>query len=61
MLAGDHLKSASDLGIPLVGIGMLYRVGYFQQKLNAGGYQQEAYPENDFHNMPVVAAEDENG
>ncbi len=61
MLAGDHLKSASDLGIPLVGIGMLYRVGYFQQKLNAGGYQQELYPENDFHNMPVVPMLDKDG
>jgi starch phosphorylase len=61
MLAGDHLKSASDLGIPLVGIGMLYRVGYFQQRLNAGGYQQEVYPENDFHNMPVVPELDKNG
>ncbi|GAB4274645.1 MAG: glycosyltransferase family 1 protein [Candidatus Rifleibacteriota bacterium] len=61
MLAGDHLKSASDLGVPLVGIGLLYRVGYFQQKLNAGGYQQEAYPENDFYNMPVVPMLDKDG
>lgn len=61
MLAGDHLKSASDLGIPLVGIGMLYRVGYFQQRLNAGGYQQEVYPENDFHNMPIIPELDKNG
>ncbi|HNX74982.1 MAG TPA: alpha-glucan family phosphorylase [Candidatus Rifleibacterium sp.] len=61
MLAGDHLKSASDLGIPLVAVGLMYRVGYFQQKLNAGGYQQEVYPENDFHNMPVVPINDENG
>lgn len=61
MLAGDHLKSASDLGIPLIGIGLLYRVGYFQQRLNAGGYQQEVYPENDFHNMPVTPELDKNG
>lgn len=61
MLAGDHLKSASDLGIPLVGIGMLYRVGYFKQKLNAGGYQQEVYPENDFYNMPVTPVLDKDG
>ncbi|MFA7146027.1 MAG: DUF3417 domain-containing protein, partial [Candidatus Riflebacteria bacterium] len=54
MLAGDHLKSASDLGVPLVAVGMLYRVGYFKQKLNAGGYQQEVYPENDFYNMPIT-------
>lgn len=61
MLAGDHLKSASDLGIPLVAVGLLYRVGYFQQKLNAGGYQQEVYPENDFHNMPVMPVNDAQG
>lgn len=62
MLAGDHLKSASDLGVPLVAVGLLYRVGYFKQKLNAGGYQQELYPENDFHNMPItpVLGEDKN-
>jgi len=53
MLAGDHLKSASDVGLPLVGIGLMYRVGYFQQYLNSDGYQQERYPENDFHNMPA--------
>jgi starch phosphorylase len=53
MLAGDHIKSASDLGVPLVGVGLLYRVGYFQQYLNAAGYQQERYPENDFYNMPI--------
>ena len=53
ILAGDHLKSASDLGLPLVGVGLLYRQGYFQQYLNADGWQQEFYPENDFYNMSV--------
>jgi len=53
VLAGDHLKSASDLGIPLVGIGLLYQQGYFRQRLNADGWQQERYPENDFYNVPV--------
>ncbi len=53
ILAGDHLKSASDLGLPLVGVGLLYRQGYFQQYLNADGWQQESYPENDFYNMPI--------
>ena len=53
VLAGDHLKSASDLGVPLVGVGLLYQQGYFQQYLNADGWQQERYPENDFHNLPV--------
>src|SRR3954447_2772345 len=53
VLAGDHLKSASEIGLPLVGMGLLYRNGYFQQYLSADGYQQEAYPELDFYNLPV--------
>jgi len=53
ILAGDHLKSASDLGIPLVGVGLLYQLGYFRQYLNADGWQSELYPENDFYNMPI--------
>ena len=53
VLAGDHLKSASDLGLPLVGMGLLYQKGYFRQYLNADGWQQELYPKNDFYNMPV--------
>lgn len=53
VLAGDHLKSASDLGLPLVGVGLLYQEGYFSQYLNADGWQQEHYPLNDFYNMPV--------
>jgi starch phosphorylase len=54
VLAGDHLKSASDLGIPLVGVGLMYREGYFRQYLNVDGWQQERYPENDFFNLPLV-------
>ncbi|MFW5684644.1 MAG: alpha-glucan family phosphorylase, partial [Spirochaetota bacterium] len=54
MLSGDHLKTASDLALPLVAVGLLYRQGYFQQYLNADGYQQEMYPENDWYNMPVA-------
>ncbi|WP_224959583.1 alpha-glucan family phosphorylase [Geomonas subterranea] len=53
ILAGDHLKSASDLGLPLVGVGLLYRQGYFRQHLNLEGWQQEIYPENDFYNLPL--------
>ena len=53
ILSGDHMKTSSDMGLPLVGIGLLYRQGYFVQKLNANGYQQESYPENDWYNMPV--------
>lgn len=54
VLSGDHLKSASDLGIPLVGVGILYQEGYFQQYLNADGWQQESYPINDYVNLPVT-------
>lgn len=53
VLAGDHLKAASDLGLPLVGMGLLYRQGYFHQVLNPDGWQLENYPENDFDLMPV--------
>jgi glucan phosphorylase len=45
VLAGDHLKAASDLGIPLAGVGLMYREGYFRQYLNVDGWQQERYPE----------------
>ncbi len=61
VLSGDHLKTASDIGIPLVGVGLLYRQGYFQQYLNADGYQQESYPENDWSTMPVSRCLDSNG
>ncbi|MFW6358563.1 MAG: alpha-glucan family phosphorylase [Chroococcales cyanobacterium] len=53
VLAGDHLKSASDLGLPLVAVGLLYQEGYFAQYFNADGWQQERYPINDFYNMPL--------
>jgi len=53
ILAGDHLKSASDLGLPLVGVGLLYQQGYFQQYLTTDGWQQETYPLNDFWTMPI--------
>ncbi|MDP9172916.1 MAG: alpha-glucan family phosphorylase [Planctomycetota bacterium] len=53
ILAGDHLKSASEIGLPLLGVGLLYRNGYFQQYLTADGWQQEAYPELDFYNLPI--------
>ncbi|MBN2063353.1 MAG: alpha-glucan family phosphorylase [Sedimentisphaerales bacterium] len=61
ILAGDHLKSASDLSLNLVGVGLLYRQGYFSQYLNADGWQQESYPENDFFNMPVELMKWEDG
>ena len=53
VLAGDHLKSASELGVPLVGVGLLYQQGYFRQYLNAAGWQQESYEDNDFQNLPL--------
>ncbi|MHC4561466.1 MAG: alpha-glucan family phosphorylase [Planctomycetota bacterium] len=53
VLAGDHLKSASELDIPLVAIGMLYQQGYFRQRLNADGWQLEMFPRNDFSTLPV--------
>lgn len=53
VLAGDHLKSASDLGLPLVGVGLLYSQGYFQQSLGADGWQQESYSDIDLSAQPV--------
>lgn len=58
VLAGDHLKSASELGLPLVGIGLLYKLGYFHQYLNIDGWQQERFPETDFYNIPVNLVRD---
>ena len=54
VLAGDHLKSASDLGLPFVGVGLLYQQGYFRQYLNQAGWQQEDYEDNHFDNLPLV-------
>lgn len=54
VLAGDHLKAASDLGVPLVAVGLLYHQGYFRQHLNADGWQEERYPALDPHGMPLV-------
>jgi len=61
VLAGDHLKSATDLGVPLVGVGLAYQHGYFRQYLNHDGWQQEDYPVNDFYNMSMSLECDENG
>src|SRR5215813_5698039 len=54
VLAGDHLKTASDLGLPLVGVGLAYAEGYFRQDLNDDGWQGERYPLNDWHKLPVL-------
>jgi glycogen phosphorylase len=61
VLAGDHLKSASDLGLPLVGVGLMYRLGYFRQYLNQDGWQQERNPENDFFNLPLIPETSQDG
>ena len=61
VLSGDHLKSASDLGIPIVAMGLLYRYGYFKQALNADGWQIETYDENDWYNMPVTLEKGKDG
>lgn len=61
ILAGDHLKSASDLGVPMVGVGLLYRQGYFRQRLNRAGWQEEFYLDNHFQNMPLELIADEKG
>jgi starch phosphorylase len=61
VLAGHHLKSASDLGVPLVGVGLLYQQGYFRQYLASDGWQQERYPTNDFYNMAIERVPDHDG
>lgn len=61
VLAGDHLKSASDLGVPLVAVGLNYKEGYFQQYLNNDGWQQERYEVIDYHNQPMILEKDKEG
>jgi starch phosphorylase len=61
ILAGDHLKSASDLGVPLIGVGLLYRHGYFTQSLSADGWQAERYPSDDPNGLPLELLRDASG
>jgi glycogen phosphorylase len=61
VLAGDHLKTASDLGVPLVGIGLLYQQGYFRQAIGADRNQVEVYPYNNPTMLPVTPVRDANG
>ncbi|MGA3293824.1 MAG: alpha-glucan family phosphorylase [Candidatus Acidiferrales bacterium] len=61
VLAGDHIKSASDLGIPLIGIGLFYGQGYFRQRLDKDGWQQEEYLETDINQLPMERAIGTNG
>ncbi|MFD3725587.1 alpha-glucan family phosphorylase [Streptomyces sp. NPDC058671] len=61
ILAGDHLKSASDLGVPLIGVGLLYRHGYFRQSLGRDGWQQEQYPVLDPGELPLTLLREADG
>nr|WTB33793.1 alpha-glucan family phosphorylase [Streptomyces sp. NBC_00830] len=61
ILAGDHLKAASDLGVPLVGVGLLYRHGYFRQSLSREGWQQEHYPVLDPNELPLTLLREADG
>ena len=61
ILAGDHLKAASDLGVPILGVGLLYRSGYFKQSLSADGWQQERYPPLDPQGLPLTLLTDPSG
>lgn len=61
VLSGDHLKAASDLGVPLIAIGLLYQEGYFRQRLAHNGWQNEAYKYNDFYSLALELQKDANG
>ena len=61
ILAGDHLKAASDLGVPIVGVGLLYRHGYFKQALSSEGWQQESYPVLDPDELPISLLREPDG
>ncbi len=61
ILSGDHLKSASDLGLPLVGVGLLYKNGYFNQKINGYGQQETEYHNIDLYDLPINPVKDEKG
>jgi starch phosphorylase len=61
VLSGDHLKSASDLGLKMVGVGLLYQMGYFRQHLTQNGWQNETYNYNDFFSLPINLVRDDSG
>ena len=61
ILSGDHTKSASDLGLPFVGVGLMYRHGYFRQTVDADGQQQHFYPDYDVHRIPLLPVVDRGG
>ena len=61
VLAGDHMKSASDMALPFMGVGLLYRKGYFRQSIDADGHQEHNYPDYDLSRLPLSRVQDENG
>src|SRR3954471_1886137 len=61
ILAGDHMKSASDMALPLIGVGLLYRKGYFRQSIDADGHQEHNYPDYDLSRLPLSRVQDANG
>jgi starch phosphorylase len=61
VLAGDHMKSASDMAMPFVGVGLLYRKGYFRQSIDADGHQEHAYPDYDLSRLPLSRVQDADG
>ena len=61
VLAGDHMKTASDMALPLVGVGLMYRKGYFRQSIDADGHQEHAYPDYELSRLPILRALDHLG
>jgi glycogen phosphorylase len=61
VLAGDHMKTASDMALPFIGVGLLYRKGYFRQTIDADGHQEHAYPDYDLNRLPLLRAADPSG
>jgi starch phosphorylase len=61
VLAGDHMKSASDMALPFIGVGLLYRKGYFRQSIDADGHQEHNYPDYDLSRLPLSRVQDELG
>ena len=61
VLAGDHMKTASDMALPLVGVGLMYRKGYFRQTIDADGHQEHAYPDYELNRLPIMRAQDRLG
>lgn len=61
LLAGDHCKSASDLGLPFIGVGLLYKQGYFHQRINGEGRQEAQYPHLNFYELPITPVNNPDG